>query len=163
MDTHTQKQADRTMAKTTYTATHRGFSFTRKTLRTYTHAVLVPVSKAKRRDDAKQAARRNWNVNLAYQQAVAAGDHPQAKRFPANYPPERLAADALEAQAWIAKGEAGHVAETLARFDRRAADWDLDTDGDTIWTLSGFCGREDLARKLAAKDLGAVVVPAVAP
>lgn len=150
------------MAKpTTYTATHRGFSFQRKSLRTYTHAVLVPVSKAARRASAETGARRDWTTNLAYQQAVASGNNPNAKRFPAQYTPERLAEDSEKAQAWLDKGVEGLVAEALALFDSRSAGWELDTDGDTLWTLSGFCGREDLARKLAAKDAGAVVVPAV--
>ena len=150
------------MAKTTYTATHNGRSFTRKSHRTYTHAVLVPVSKAARREEAASDARRVWKTNLAWQQSTVDGTNPHFAKYPEQYTPELLEKERQDAAAWLANGEDGMVADALARFDARAAEWELDADGDTLWLLSGFCGREDLARKLAAKDPGAIIVPAVA-
>lgn len=151
------------MAKpTAYTAEHQGFTFTRKSHRTYTHAVLVQQSKAADREACEREARRYWHVNLSYQLECAAGKNPTAKRFPDQYPPERLEADRVDAQAWLDKGENGHVADALARHDARAVEVKTMADGDTYFSCAGWCGRLDLAGKLAGQHAGSVIVEAVA-
>lgn len=146
----------------TYTAETQGFTFTRKSHRTYTHAVLVQESKRADREACERSARQSWHMNLAYHQACAEGRNPTAARFLDQYPPARLEADRVAAQEWLDMGEAGHVAAALARHDARAAEVKTLDDGDTYFTCAGWCGRLDLAGKLAGSHVGSVIVEAVA-
>lgn len=144
-----------------HSATHLGFTFTRTSAtRRYTHVVLTQHSMAADRRDAEASARRCWTTNLGYHQERAGGVHRLAEKYPAQYTPEAIAADVAESQAWLAKGVEGHVAEAMARFDARRVDWQTLDDGDTYFCAAGWCGREDLARKLAAAQ-GGFIVPAV--
>ena len=52
-------------------------------------------------------------------------------------------------------------AESLTYDDGHAADRKTLDDGDTYFTCAGWCGRLDLAGKLAGKHAGSVIVEAV--
>lgn len=150
------------MAKpTSYTAEHQGFTFARKSHRTYTHVVLVQESKAADRERCERHAHSAFQQNVAYYTELASGVNKLAAKYPDQYTPERIAADTEDAKAWLAKGEAGHVADALARHDARAVEVKTLPDGDTYFTCAGWCGRLDLAGKLAGKHAGSVIVEAV--
>lgn len=146
---------------TAYSATHQGFTFTRNSHRTYTHVVLVQQSKAEDRVSCERTARGAYHANLRYHTACAEGRNPTAARFPDTYTPERIEADRIESQAWLDLGEQGHVDAALARLSDYTATQQTLDDGDTYFTCAGWCGRLDLAGKLAGKHSGAVIVPAV--
>lgn len=146
---------------TRYTAEHQGFTFTRNSPRTYTHAVLVQGSVAADRERCERDARHSWHLNLSYHLDRAACRNPLATKYPEQYTPERIEADRAESQEHLDEGEAGFVARALKRFDSYAADRKTMDDGDTYFTCAGWCGRLDLAGKLAGKSVGAVIVEAV--
>lgn len=133
-----------------------GTLVTRTTARTYTHVVLFTYSAAKREafDTSK-----NWVKtearNHAYEAKIALhGDGTgTAYGLPVegeyDYKPAARAKSIERAKAFIAKypTAADYSAKCLA--DRRAYSARQIADG---WCLAGWCGRLDLARKLAAKD-----------
>lgn len=146
-----------------HSATHQGFTFTRTSAnRTYSHAVLVQEDLAEDRKRAERNGREYFRINASYWRELAGGVHESAQRFPGQYTPERIATDIAEAQAKLDMGEAGHADASLARFDARQAAKPTKTlaDGRTYFTCAGWCGREDLARKLAS-SAGGFIVPAV--
>lgn len=145
-----------------YSVEHQGFTFTRNSHRTYTHAVLVQGSVAADRERCERDARWTWHANLSYHLDRAACRNPLAAKYPDQYTPERIEADRVESQEHLDEGEAGYVARQLKRFDGYAADRKTMADGDTYFTCAGWCGRLDLAGKLAGKHVGAVIVEVVA-
>lgn len=134
------------MAKATkYIAHHDGRRFERNSHRTYTHCVIEQGFLHEDRERAADAARYDWKTNRGYHLAKAEDRCPIVAKYPDHYPPERIAKDKANAIEWLAKGKAGLVAEALARFDARNAG-----KPDEYWGCIGWCGRLDLARKLAA-------------
>lgn len=149
-----------------YRADHLGFEFFRSSVsRTYTHAVVVAGSYAADRADCERGARYTWKLNLAYHQAFADGSSEFLQRKTwekddAAYA-ERIAKETADGQAHVALGLDGFVAQQLAAFDARAAarsNRSANNDGDTYFWCAGWCGRADLAQKLAAKQGGVVLV-----
>lgn len=138
-----------------YTATHLGQTFTRKSDRTYTHTVLSIHSRREVR--AAFAARLvdTWNSHLDYYQRRASGESLGRYR----YTPEQAAEAMAAAKEWVAQGQEGFTAAALARFDAQARE-PLQPDGDTYFVNVGWCGRLDLARKLAAKYPRTVILEA---
>jgi hypothetical protein len=98
-------------AKTTYTTKHEGNTQTRKTARSYTHAVWVKCSVERELRTAESDLAR-WERN-------------------------------------IAEGDTRAHAASMVECHRARRD-DLLANG-TAWGVIGFCGRRDLAEKLAAK------------
>lgn len=143
------------MAKpTAYTAEHQGFTFTRKSHRTYTHAVLLQGSVAADRERCRRDAHRYWHTNLEYHQHAADGLPCPGSRYTVT--PDQQA----QSKAILEAGEDGYVAQRLAQHDSRAKPSTL-ADGDTYFTCAGWCGRLDLAGKLAGQHAGSVIVEAV--
>jgi hypothetical protein len=148
-----------------HTATHEGFTFTRNSAgRAYTHVVVVRQSVAADRLHAERSARTSWSRNLDWHKDCAAGTAEAVAGYDwesAEKRAERAAsADAQKikarAVAMLDLGEEGYVAEQLARFDARDQG-KLAADGDTYYTSAGWCGRPDLAAKLAASSGGVAV------
>jgi hypothetical protein len=133
-----------------------GTEITRTTHRIYTHVVVYTESLEKRLAHARSPDwRRTETRNHAYYaKIVQHGDGtgtayglPEVGEY--DYKPGARAKSIEEAKAFIAKYPTveGYLAETLAEreaYARRAA--------DGSWCLAGWCGRLDLAQKLAAKD-----------
>lgn len=148
-----------------HTATHEGFSFTRTSAgRTYTHVVLVRGSAAAQRASCEAEARSCWSRNLKNRMATAAGTSETVTGYSWMSPERRErhhAEDGLkyqaEAAAELAAGEEGMVAYWLARHEKRVAGRKVAADGDTYYTAAGWCGRPDLAAKLAASSGGFAV------
>ena len=134
-----------------HSATHQGFTFTRNSKgRTYSHAVLVQRDLVEDRKRWECSGRDSFRVNKGYWLELVQGRH------------NRSAQDIAAAQVKLDMGEAGHADEALARFDARQAAKPTKTlaDGRTYFVCAGWCGREDLARKLAS-SAGGFIVPAV--
>lgn len=174
-----------------YTATHAATSFTFKrnsANRTYTHTVLVFTNIAAERAAAEKDAADCFDSNVSYYTAVVNGtDDHAAGKYDADYATqpddfsmypgnptytagkarashdERAAERVQGAKKWLALGRDGYVAERLARFDASlAASKNISKDGKDFVRNAGWCGRADLAGKLAAKYARAVIVEAVA-
>lgn len=166
---------------THYMTTLDNVTFTRTTAnRTYTHMVVGKTNIAQARVNAEKSARTYWETSLSYMQERAEGKHPAhitpVSGFHESYgmaDPVKYAAYVAEcdkqsakrvvdALAWLAIGEEGLVAQYLADFDaRRAKSTNISADGqDFLWD-AGWCGRLDLAHKLAAKTPRAVVLEVV--
>jgi hypothetical protein len=133
-----------------------GSEITRTTERTYTHVVVYTESLEKRLAHARSPEWRKMEVkNHAYEAKIAKhGDGTgTAYGLPVegeyDYKPAARAKAIEQAKAFIAKYPTveAYIAEKLAdreAYARRAA--------DGSWCLAGWCGRADLAQKLAAKD-----------
>ena len=160
------------MSKKHYAATYKGRTFTRSSDRTYTHAIIVKGSVPADRAGAEAGARSEWVENQDWHQGIAAGRTWHRKTGAVVLPSYMTAeqeqaehdADVAKSKAWLAQGEAGLVAERLARFDARQAEavakgMIVDADG-TYYGCSGWAGRPDLAAKEASKA-GGVAVEAV--
>lgn len=153
------------MPKKTYTAKDRlGGLHTRKTERTYTHCVVVMASEQFER--ARHASRyadpkwteQSFRSDFDYYTRIATGNDPHPEGNYVKQPNgelakvvdvERQAKRVANAQAKIADGFAGFVAAAAARdlatIEERKASGKFSTFGAV-----GFCGRPDLADKLAA-------------
>lgn len=152
---------------TKHRVTHDGQTFTRTSKsRTYTHAVLVPISLAARIAWAIEVAEFAWAQNQAYHQELAAGTSrflgPREWETSEAQKATRAALDAekvADSKAWLALGLDGHKAKAQAGA---LACWrESFPDQDTGWACVGWCGRLDLAQKLAAGHAGAIILPAV--
>lgn len=146
-----------------HTATHQGFTFTRTSKgRVYSHAVLVQEDLVEDRKRADRNGRESFRRQVNYYTGLSNGFDKVADDFPARYTADLRAQRIADANAWLAKGEGGHAAEAVAWFDARQAKTPTKTlaDGRTYFTCAGWCGREDLARKLAS-SAGGFIVPAV--
>lgn len=151
------------MKATKYTATHEGFTFKRSSARTYTNMVIYLGSVSQDRKDCELGRRSYWKINQRYYRDLANGINRLWDKYPEQFTPEKIAEEIADAKAWLEKGEEGHVADALARFEERLSKADpkrLRADGDTYWIDAGWCGRPDLAQKLAAKHPTAVILEA---
>lgn len=140
------------MTKTTYTATDpNGVVHTRKSERTYVATVVYQLDREAyytnaRSERTRYLHKRNGQYNL---DCIANGKHLSHMGFK-HYASdaERQARDVADSKERLAGATTAdeyadmRVAEELARLD--ATDW-------TIWHNAGWCGRMDLAVKLAAK------------
>jgi hypothetical protein len=169
---------------THYIAKFDGVTFTRSTAgRAYTDMVITVYNIAEERRATETRARANFRRDLPYTMEVAAGMHPshpipasgfhpshgmlnpdgtRSEKYAA-YVAERAAYDAdyiARSKAWIAVGEEGHVAKALADFDaRRAKATNNSSDGKSFYCDCGWCGRPDLAEKLAARYSNSMILP----
>lgn len=159
-----------------YIAKHDGVVFNRSTAsRTYTHMVIQIVNLAEERRAVEQRARSNYRRNLPYYKEVVAGKYPAVIAPPSEFhssygminpngtPSEKYAAYVAErehsaiqqkerAHGWLALGENGHTDAVLADFDARLAKaTNKSSDGKSRYLDCGWCGRPDLAEKLAAR------------
>ncbi|TJV68607.1 MAG: hypothetical protein E5X76_28925 [Mesorhizobium sp.] len=162
------------MPKTVYIAIDpNGVEHTRTTDRIYTHIVVAQRSKAAALASANDKGwRATERSNYEYAQKIAAGDDPypartymSADRFTA----EQIAEEQARVDAENAKRLAQALADTsvtLERYhlDRLAERVARAEAGDYVsYVNHGWCGRHDLALKLAAKiGPSAVILPATA-
>lgn len=131
------------MAKNRYAVQHDGLTFKRSTDRTYTHAVLAPISLASELDDAARSAVWDWENNQDYYQELTTGQRRNAWGQVVPVEP----AEVEKAKAWLALGLAGHIADSQAkRRERWVKEWG---ERPAAWACKGWCGRVDLAHKLA--------------
>lgn len=149
--------------KTQHTATFHGHTFKRVSQsRIYTHMVVGVLSIAAERIAAETWARKEYKMNLEYYQKMAAGGTYHSTFGDGSHwskPITELERDA--ARATIAAGVDGAVADRLREFDKRtAAAWKTEDGLSTIFS-AGWTSRHDLALKLAAKTVGAVIVETV--
>lgn len=153
---------------TKYQATHEGRTFTRTSPRTYTHAVVVKGNVYADRERCERQTRETWTMNLAYHQAKAAGTSRFLERSSWESPEAhqaRVTETQAKAAAYLDGGVEAEVLRQLAAFDLRlkadlAKGFKLDDDG-TYWSCAGWCGRPDLAAKLASKEGGVAVAATV--
>lgn len=145
------------MAKTTYIVTApNGSVFTRKSERVYTHAVLVQPCY----EEQVKSADTVWEVdksNFRYSQKIVESNGTlharQVYREEQRAEVERANAERLEksrAEVETFKTADAYAADCRARRvaainERKKA------GGFDVWIVEGFCGRPDLAAKLAAK------------
>ncbi|MER9003312.1 hypothetical protein NKI15_06745 [Mesorhizobium sp. M0862] len=151
------------MPKTIYTAIDpAGVEHKRTTAdRTYTHTVVFQRSKAAAIEAATAKSARGFHANNGqyYLDCIRDGRHSNLMSFE-HYrnDTDRQARDVAEAIEHLsgvttaAEFADAKVAAHVARIE--ATDW-------TIWHNAGWCGRHDLALKLAAKASGAVILPAI--
>ncbi|MBZ9847206.1 hypothetical protein LB565_04285 [Mesorhizobium sp. CA14] len=150
------------MPKTVYTAIDpNGEEHKRTTAdRTYTHTVVYQRSKDAAIARAKDARKGHVDSGNYYLGCVRDGHYANLMKFE-HYRTDaaRQASDAADAAAKMAGRTAeeyadAKVAEHLAAIE--ATDW-------TVYHNAGWCGRHDLALKLAAKiGPSAVILPATA-
>ncbi|SCX31105.1 hypothetical protein DSM25558_5121 [Agrobacterium sp. DSM 25558] len=165
------------MAKTAYFAIDpNGKTHTRNTERSYSHTVVYRQDKAEK---LAFAMHKDWHKtdgrNYDYDALCAAGTHAHvttvtpASGFHASYTAEQIAAR-QEAQREenadrIAKAKASIGTMTRAEFiaDQQARRVASAEKADyTTYFNAGWCGRLDLAQKLAAKFAGSTILPASA-
>lgn len=162
------------MAKTNYTATFDGVTFKRSTTsRVYTHMVVGKYSIAQERAAAEKSTRRYFKENRSYSQSMVDGTQKAHVLLASEFHESHGMSDSAKyaayvaqqesdhagyverAREWLALGEEGHVAERLAEFDKDRNN--VSSDGLYFICDMGWCGRLDLAEKLAgAKESGAV-------
>jgi hypothetical protein len=148
------------MAKATkFTAIHDGHAFKRSSQnRIYTHTVIVGVNISVARDEAKLSASASYEMNLKWHQSWLDGTCEYLVK--ASYDTqERHDADVKQhietATRVVNGGLEGAIAESLARFDNEMSNSLISTDGTMFYYNAGWCGREDLAIKLASQKLKA--------
>lgn len=128
--------------------------------RKYSHVVLRPSSLAGALNNAEASARYDWRANKEWHEARAEKRNPSVAKFPELYPPERIEKEAAESRAWL---DGGLDALLLAGRKRALENWrHCYPDRDNGWYVVGWCGRADLARKLADVGGGDVILE-VAP
>lgn len=173
----TQTGRYNTMAKTAYFATDaNGKTHTRNSDRVYTHTVVYRNSKERFLASANAemwADRDGWTYD--YYAACAAGTHPHVTKitpaggFHHSYTAEQIA----ERQEKQRQQNASEIADAktkvngvtreqwiAARLAERVAV--VEATDFTVWHNAGWCGRLDLAQKLAAKYNDVAILPAVA-
>lgn len=171
---------------THYTAQLDNVTFTRSTQnRTYTHCVAYRKDIALERAQAERNANERWDTNLQYHQDLVSGKSPAhitpATGFHASYGAAdaqgnptvkyaeyvakqnlRHAETVARAQAELDRGRIATVLSDLAVFDARVATSSIvSSDGKDFIYEAGWCGRPDLAQKLAAQYSRAVILDAV--
>lgn len=135
------------MAKTTYTAIDpNGAVHTRKSDRIYTHTVVARWSKERALQRAKSSASitqdgKNWD----YETAIANGTKVTWVNFPEQQAEHKARCIASLAGRSRDQYVADHLAKRIA--DVEAADY-------VVFRNIGWCGRLDLAHKLAAQSEG---------
>lgn len=133
---------------TKHTVTVLGHTVTRTSQnRVYSHHVMGVQNVAAKRAECEKGARETFAMNFKYHTTLAAGGLYHFNNGCA--PKEITAAEQTRAQAYLAAGVEGYVAERLADFDavKRA----FINDGTEYLTDAGWTSRLDLAQKLAAK------------
>lgn len=161
--------------RTTFTAIDpNGTTHTRTSdARTYTHTVVYQRSKAEALTSAKSGAEYDGR-NYDYDVAKANGTHPHvnyvaaASAYHSSYSAEHIAkaqenqrnenARLIAAATAIVEAFPTKEAYVAAMVAGRIAD--VEATDFTIWHNLGWCGRPDLAAKLAAKTPGAVILKA---
>lgn len=143
------------MAKPTLKVTTEFGTFTRQTARTYTHLVIVRGYRAEMREGYRQAEIASQKKEAArYRRVIAAGHD---AKDTTTWQREHTAACLAEGKflAWAESAER-RVAQ-LEAMGKITADgndgWTLAEAAPVLaWGLAGWCGRLDLARKLADKE-----------
>lgn len=138
-----------------------GAVFTRTSVRVYSHMVVAVYDAAEERLACERQHRGTWKLNLKYRQECATGAHKstpfQSERWTAEQnarevveTDKRNAAQKAHAQELLDKGVEAIVAEELAAYDeRRLTDKFASADRTEFYRDAGWCGRLDLAEKLA--------------
>lgn len=123
-------------------------TFTRSTVRTYTHLVVVKGFRAERREASRVTEIANLRKEVAkYRRTVETGVDPTDDRVQSRDFTARSLANGSYAK-WIL--------DTDASIAKLEAQGPITEDGDTFcggtpsWNVLGWCGRLDLAGKLAA-------------
>jgi len=128
------------MSKTKYAVEFAGQTFTRTTARTYSHIVVAKNSKAK----ALHWASVCTDVNAQYMVDHALGKAPVYSW----QTPEDIAKYVAKGNAILAIGMDAHQAQykanSIAEIERYASEGAYDK-----YVIQGWCGRADLAQKLA--------------
>lgn len=159
---------------TFYTATTpEGHVFKRSTAnRTYTHMVVAVYSVRSQRAACEANTREDYRRSVKYYREMAAGQHPAHPTPVDGFHPShgmadpvkyaayvaecdaRSAKNVTDAHAWLALDVEARVVAALAAFDAgRAADTYKNADGTLFYRDAGWCGRPDLAQKLAATTM----------
>lgn len=151
------------MAKPKLTVTTEWGTFTRSTARTYTHLVIVKGYRAERIEAGRLANIADAKKRLAqYRQVVATGQCQDARPGRAgDFDRECTAKFLAEGRyaGWIQDAEQEIIRlEAVGPITEDRADWGL--DAATLakvptWGVLGWCGRIDLARKLATTQQAA--------
>lgn len=146
------------MKATKYFATLHGHTFTRGSTRVYTHMVVAHVNLVAAREQAVVDAVKGWDRDLQWFQDVADG---KPRPGYGNHPATPRTQDEIDAaKAHLARGKEGFVDQEMVDYDRYAANYLKSADGVSHVYDAGWCGRPDLAAKLAAKTPGGVIVEA---
>lgn len=147
-----------------------GATFTRTTVsRSYSHMVVAVHSVASERRGAEQSTRDYFKRNHKYYEEIVRGGHKEQPIPPSGFHPTRGMTDpanyaayvaridannaqrVIDSTEWLAKGVEGMVAEALAKFDANLATSKyLSADRTERYYDAGWCGRLDLAEKLAS-------------
>lgn len=149
------------MAKTSYFVVDpNGATHTRNSARVYTHAVVYQRSKANAIDWAMSSQQRAQDMKNAqyYLDCIAVGYHENLMGFD-HYrnDKKRQAQDVAEAVEKLAGAKsAGQYADAL-RADALAR---IEATDYSLWFVAGWCGRFDLAQRLASQHTGAMILPA---
>jgi hypothetical protein len=136
------------MPKNTYAVTApNGKVFKRKTDRTYTHAVICRTDWAWRRHSAANPHPQGVAVTISNYgfNVRELGPNPRW-----SHTPEQL--ERMREQI-AGCSDANDYVEKLKRAEMASVEADYLAKGDDDWGVVGFCGRLDLAQKLASKGL----------
>lgn len=155
--------------KTTYVATDAaGVQHTRKSARVYTHAVAFLPCADRAIEGAKSVFWKNQDGRNYdyYASCVALGHHKNLMSFE-HYrnDPARQAQDVMEAREKI--GNSSRTAYVLQEEQDRLSSINKNIEDGYYqkWQIAGFCGRYDLAQRLAAQNIDNAhveILPAVA-
>lgn len=130
-----------------YKVVFAGHTFTRSSKnRTYTHAVIVTSLVSDARDTAIRNGRAAYRINVEHYTAIANGTSRYLKRNGNQFAHVEDETRIAEAQAWIASGEQGSIDRHLLAVDQAK---NRTPDGLCFVGCAGWCGRLDLAQKLA--------------
>jgi len=133
------------MAKTTQLTVKTDVgTFTRKTVRTYSHIVVVKGERKEQLERSRLAGIANERKTAArYEQTIATGIDPQ----------DRVQAHRDSTARWIADGSlATWAQEARARADAAEAAGPVTADRGDDFSVLGWTGRLDLALKLAGTE-----------
>lgn len=139
---------------TKHAATFDGHTFTRTSkTRVYTHAVIVAYDIEVERARTAQFARDSFKANRSYYEKLA-NDPVYVGKFGngQTYTKEISDSERAGARAWLDLGEDGHAKKAVEGFDKSLTGCELSSDGTSYYGVAGWCGRADLARKLAAQS-----------
>lgn len=133
-----------------HTVTFDGATFKRTSAnRIYSHAVIVTTLIADRMADAEQGGRADYKMNFKFYAQLADGTSEflarNGNQFPRGKDDDRI----QEAQAWLDRGEQGEIDRHVRAEQDYIAKAPKTADGLSVITCAGWCGRYDLAQKLA--------------
>lgn len=143
------------MAKPTLKVTTEFGTFTRQTARTYTHLVIVRGYRAEMREGYRQAEIAAQKKEAARYRRVIAAGHDVKDTTPWQRENTQQFLAEGKFQAWAESAE-----KRVAQLEAMGAITADGNDGWTlheaapklVWALAGWCGRLDLAHKLADKE-----------